>query len=107
MLELTYDRSVVPARLSLTGSLTIYEVGEAHATLLSMLAKPEATPCLLDLEALEELDTAGAQLLLATQRHFEAAGGSLKVQGPAAAVTEVLELLRLETLYPDVLLAHR
>ena len=62
---------------------------------------------MLDLEALEDLDTAGAQLLLATQRHFEAAGGTLKVQGPAAAVTEVLELLRLETLYPDVLLAHR
>ena len=107
MLELTYDRSVEPARLRLSGSLTIYEVGEAHATLLGMLAKPEARPCLLDLEALEELDTAGAQLLLATQRHFEAAGGSLKVQGPAATVTEVLELLRLETLYPDVLLAHR
>ncbi|ANF26108.1 STAS domain-containing protein [Pseudomonas stutzeri] len=107
MLEITYDRSVEPTRLCLTGSLTIYEVGEAHTTLLSMLATPEAHPCLLDLEALEDLDTAGAQLLLATQRHFEAAGGSLKVQGPAAAVTEVLELLRLETLYPDVLLAHR
>jgi len=107
MLEITYDRSVEPTRLCLTGSLTIYEVGEAHTTLLSMLATPEARPCLLDLEALEDLDTAGAQLLLATQRHFEAVGGSLKVQGPAAAVTEVLELLRLETLYPDVLLAHR
>ncbi len=107
MLEITYDRSVEPTRLCLTGSLTIYEVGEAHTTLLSMLATPEARPCLLDLEALEDLDTAGAQLLLATQRHFETAGGSLKVQGPAAAVTEVLELLRLETLYPDVLLAHR
>lgn len=107
MLEIHYDRSVEPARLRLSGSLTIYEVGEAHATLLGMLGKTDASPCLLDLEALEELDTAGAQLLLATQRHFEAAGGSLKVQGPAAAVTEVLELLRLETLYPDVLLAHR
>ena len=107
MLELTYDRSVEPARIRPSGSLTIYEVAEAHATLLGMLAKPEARPCLLDLEALEEIDTAGAQLLLATQRHFEAAGGSLKVQGPAAAVVEVLELLRLDTLYPDVLLAHR
>jgi anti-anti-sigma factor len=107
MLEITYDRSVEPTRLRLTGSLTIYEVGEAHTNLLSMLATPEARPCLLDLEALEELDTAGAQLLLATQRHFEASGGSLKVHGPTPPVVEVIELLRLKSLYPDVLLAHR
>ncbi len=107
MLELTYDRSVIPARLVLTGSLTIYEVGEAHVTLLKMLEKADASPCVLDLEALEELDTAGAQLLLAAQRHFENAGGSLKTHAPTAPVTEVIELLRLKSLYPDVLPAHR
>ncbi len=107
MFELRHAPQHAPGRLGLSGSLTIYEAKQAHAALLAALsASAETRHWLLDLSALEELDSAGAQLLLALQRHLAQQQARLEVVGPRAEVLELFELLRLQPLYPDVLPAQ-
>ena len=87
-------------RLSLGGSLTIYEVREARDGLLAVLAGAPGSHWTLDLSAMQEIDSAGAQLLLAAQRHVHEAGGGLQLHVPTEAVQELLALLRLQALLP-------
>lgn len=89
-----------PARLSLGGSLTIYEVAEARDALLAAFAGGRDETWQLDLAALQELDSAGAQLLLAAHRYLRSAGGDLSLAEPAEPVRELLGLLRLDDLLP-------
>lgn len=105
MLELRHDTRQDPALLALTGSLTIYEVRQAHDELRAALAGGQRQ-WRIDLAELEELDSAGAQLLLALQRHLLSLDGGLDVSNPTADVLELLELLHLQSLYPDVLPAQ-
>ncbi|MBD9414973.1 STAS domain-containing protein [Pseudomonas sp. PDM16] len=89
-----------PARLRLGGSLTIYEVAEVRDALLAAFAGGRDETWQLELTALEELDSAGAQLLLAAHRHLRAAGGDLRLAEPAEPVRELLVLLHLNDLLP-------
>jgi anti-anti-sigma factor len=89
-----------PARLNLGGSLTIYEVAEARDALLSAFAGGRDDTWQLALTALQEIDSAGAQLLLAAHRHLRAAGGDLRLIEPTEPVRELLGLLRLDDLLP-------
>lgn len=107
MFQLGHDQSMQPAHLSLSGSLTIYEVREAHAALLQVLGEANQPAWLMDLGELDELDSAGAQLLLAVQRHLTQSGASLEVCNAGGQVLELLEMLRLQALYPSVLPANR
>ncbi|WP_263140685.1 STAS domain-containing protein [Pseudomonas sp. RIT-PI-AD] len=102
MLILRSDPTGQPASLALSGSLTIYEVKQAHDEIRAALAAGERH-WQLDLSELEELDSAGAQLLLALQRHLHGLDGQLDVRNPGDAVLELLELLHLQSLYPDLL----
>lgn len=103
MFELTHDSHGDAHQLALQGSLTIYEVREAHAALLQATRIAAGGEWVFDLQALEELDTAGAQLLLAVQRQLDTCGARMKISHPAQSVLELLELLRLTSLYPDVM----
>ena len=104
MFDVRHDSQHQPERLALVGSLTIYEVRQAHEALLgALISSAETRHWLLDLSELEELDSAGAQLLLALQHHLTQHQARLEVTGPAGEVLGMLELLRLQPLYPDVL----
>lgn len=105
MLTLRHDAGQTPGLLALGGSLTIYEVREAYDGLKEVLAGGQRE-WRLDLAELEEMDSAGAQLLLALQRHLQGLDGKLDVRNPTAPVLEMLELLHLQALYPDVLPAQ-
>lgn len=84
-------------RLCVTGSLTIYEVGEARDTLLALL--PLIGPLWqIDLGGLDELDSAGAQLLLAVQHMLTNAEQTAEVINHPDAALELFELLRLHSL---------
>ncbi|TIH08629.1 STAS domain-containing protein [Pseudomonas leptonychotis] len=107
MFQLSHDPSCQPAQMRLGGSLTIYEVAAAHAELLQLLGEHPDHSWQLDLAELEELDTAGAQLLLAVLHHLEQAAATLQVCNASGAVLELLELLRLQALYPAVMPANR
>ncbi|WP_252271492.1 STAS domain-containing protein [Pseudomonas subflava] len=89
-----------PLRLDLTGSLTIYEVAEAREALRAAFAGARDGDWQLDLGAVDELDSAGAQLLLAAQRHVREAGGALQLNRAGDRVRELLALLRLNELLP-------
>lgn len=101
MFTLTPSAFDGPARLQVTGDLTIYQVAEARAELLQWLPF-DAPAWQLDLSAVEEFDSAGAQLLLALQRALGQGGSPVRVVACAANVAELIELLRLESLYPEV-----
>lgn len=88
--------------LALTGNLTIYDVQEACAALRGFL---EASPRLrLHLAGVEELDSAGIQLLAWLKREAALRGGDLQLESHSPAVLEVMDLLRVTSLFGDPIL---
>jgi anti-anti-sigma factor len=87
---------LAPARLSVHGDLTIYEAGDTQQTLLALLAQ-DPGPWALDLGGLEEIDSAGLQLLLSLQKTLAQGAHVIELSSQARAL---VELLRLESLYP-------
>ncbi len=82
--------------LCIEGELTIYRAAELCEVLKSSLAAvPEHGTLGLDLGAVTEMDSAGAQLLLAAKKSAFATGRALRVAGSSGAVDEVLAILRL------------
>jgi anti-sigma B factor antagonist len=80
--------------LRLEGELTIYRATELKQVLVQAVAAPG--PLEVDLSAVTELDTAGAQLLiLATKTALAANKQRLRVVGQSRAVTEVFDLMNL------------
>lgn len=78
--------------LKLTGDLTIYQAAEAKASLLA----PDAgldRKVVLNLEQVEELDTAGVQLLMMLQRLVGQHGGELHTSGVSESAEQVLSAL--------------
>ena len=71
----------------LEGALTIYAATEAHAALRDCLAaSPAGEPLVLDAGGLDEVDSAGVQLLLAAARSLRERGTPLHLQDPAPAL---------------------
>ncbi|MDN6861065.1 STAS domain-containing protein [Pseudomonas sp. CAN2814] len=90
-------------RLALAGNLTIYEMGHASAALREavLTARIEvADPWRLDLSAVEEIDTAGVQLLLSLRKQLQRHGAHLTLLNPSAAVRQIIDLLRLHLALP-------
>ncbi len=88
--------------LLLSGELTIYHAAEARTRLGEELA---ADPALeVDLSGVEELDTAGAQVLLWLKREARARGGAVPFTRHSPAVLEVLDQLNLAGAFGDTLL---
>ena len=84
--------------LRIEGELTIYRAAELCEVLKdSLAAVPERGTLGLDLCAVTEMDSAGAQLLLAAQKSASATGRALRVTATSAAADEVLAILRLAT----------
>ena len=76
-----------------SGELTIYAAAEARRELQRLHASwPDL---LLDLSEIEEIDSAGVQLLWWLKRNVEQSGHALALVDPSPAVVEVLDLLKL------------
>jgi anti-sigma B factor antagonist len=89
--------------LRIEGELTIYRAAELCDVLKgSLAAVPESGTLALDLSAVTEMDSAGAQLLIAAQKSAAATGRALRVAGASAAVDEVLAILRLESQFAAI-----
>ncbi len=90
------------ATLKVEGDLTIYTASEAREVLRSTL--DGSPPPDLDLSGIEELDTAGAQLLVWLKRQAALAGKPLIYVHHSSAVVEVLDLLGLTAELGDPIL---
>lgn len=101
MFSLTPAADGMPAQLRLQGDLTLYEVSMAREQLLGLLPLPPG-PWQLDLGGLSELDSAGAQLLLAIQRALSSIDHPATVSQVSDTARELLTLLNLESLYPAI-----
>ena len=88
--------------LRLTGVLTIYTAAQARTEIPVRLAKHGALT--LDLSDLDELDTAGVQLLLWLKRDLASRGSALVLIRHSPAVVEVLDQLNLTASFGDPIL---
>lgn len=79
--------------LHVQGDMNIYRAAELKQMLLEALDAPGSLT--LDLSGVTECDSAGLQLLVLAGRQARDAGCALHLKAPSAAVSEVLELLRL------------
>src|SRR5262245_31686036 len=93
----TWSRTESPAggprKVSVDGALTIYEALADMPAIVRALA--DAGEARLDLTALSELDTAGAQLLLVLAREAENRGIRVRVDAHGQASREAFESLGL------------
>lgn len=86
--------------VALAGELTIYQVASLYPQLAPWLEDPR--PLQVDLSGLQELDTAGIQLLLFLYRQRHAARLPTGFNHPSDAVASALQLLGLEPLLGEV-----
>jgi anti-anti-sigma factor len=88
--------------LRLHGELTIYAMTEARQQLSAALdQQPSLT---LNLAGVEELDTAGVQLLAWLKQEAARRGRTLTYSGHSPAVLEVMDLLQVAALFGDPML---
>ena len=79
--------------LSLTGDLTIYRAFELKATLLDALAASDELE--LDLSQVNEIDTAGLQLLLLLKKEAQRAGKRAVIVAHSQAVRSLIDFCNL------------
>jgi len=88
--------------LCLQGDLTIYTVSEARERLGAAL---EPHPSLvLNLAGVQELDTAGVQLLAWLKQEAGRRGRTLSFTAHSPAVLEVMDLLKVAAMFGDPIL---
>jgi anti-sigma B factor antagonist len=61
--------------------------------------KPEITRVVLDLSAVEFIDSSGVGALLGVQKRLSSVGEPVTLKGARPAVTSVLEMLRLQRVF--------
>jgi len=83
----------------LEGDLTIYEAVALKTTLIAALN--EGPILELDLSGVEEIDTAGLQLLLLLKYEAQAVSGQVHLVQHSPVVREVIDLCDLGTVFGD------
>jgi anti-sigma B factor antagonist len=88
-------------RVEVTKDLTIYHAAQLKEALLAPLARAEGIE--LDLSRVEEIDSAGMQLLVLLKREAADAGKYLRLVGHSPAVLNVFDLYNLAGFFGDPL----
>ena len=88
-------------RIKLDSDMSIYAAMELHRRLDAGLSKGDELE--LDLAAVEEVDSAGMQVLIHIKEVALREGKTLRLVGHSRPVVEVLELLNLEAFFGDPL----
>ena len=83
-------------QIRIEGEFTIYTAADSKQLLCDALNAHAAFT--VELDAVEEIDTSGVQLLLMLKRDAEKLGKPLTLIGHSAAVQEVVNLLNLSEL---------
>jgi anti-sigma B factor antagonist len=91
--------------LTIENELTIFTAAEMKQYLLDFLNSGKELE--IDLSQVDEIDTAGLQLLILIKREAAQAGKTLSFSMHSKSVLEILELANLTTTFGDqVVLAH-
>ena len=96
MIELIRDENGCSGVL--TGAMTIYEVAELKRSLDEFWVQDE--PLNLDLAAVNEIDTAGVQWLLALRQTL---GSGLTLKRHSSCVIDIFDLYQLAPFFGDVI----
>jgi len=86
-------------RLQISGSFTIFQAREYKTQLLNEMAHPGEL-LELDLSAVEEIDTAGLQLLLLMRREAAAHHKRMVCKSMSPVVENMIEMLQLQHIFP-------
>jgi anti-sigma B factor antagonist len=86
-------------RLTVDGAMTVYEAGANRTELLDALADGKALE--IDLAQVDEIDTAGLQLLVLTRREGLKAGKPVRLLAPSMAVMEATDRYGLGSWFDD------
>lgn len=89
-----------PTRIRIDGDLSIYQASDARDAFVALLPL-NASAWQLDLAGIGDFDSAGLQLLLVMQRTLCVGGSPVTVVDATPAVSEMIALLRLESLLPN------
>jgi anti-anti-sigma factor len=100
MTEFATQRTTEGAvHLILDGPMTIYNVAEIKEQLLEGLKS--ATILELDLSHVNEMDTAGFQLLVLVKRESQAQGQILRIVAHSPAVREIIDFYNMDAFFGD------
>ena len=88
------NAAITATVIRLDGELTIYRAAELKPMLLPLPAGEGAVE--IDLSGVDEIDTAGVQLLLLARREAQGLERELKLVGRSRAVDDALTLLNLQ-----------
>lgn len=99
-MELRLREDLAPGRVELHGAMDIYAAQSLHERLRQLLREHPRLE--LDLAAVEEIDSAGVQLLMSTKRAAAEQGRSLALVAHSPAVLETLELCQLLGFFGDL-----
>ena len=89
-------------KVAIAGAMTIYDAAAAKDTLLDALKG--ATQIEVDLSGVDEMDTAGAQLLVLLKREAASTGKGVALCGHSPAVLEVFDCYRLAAHFGEAML---
>jgi anti-anti-sigma factor len=78
------------ATITLAGDLTIAKAADLQQTFVNEVA--DAASVVLHAEAVERLDTAGLQLLLALHKQCQSRGGEMQVKDMQHSMQELIQL---------------
>lgn len=85
--------------LILDGPMTIYNAGEIKAQLMNGLANTSIVE--LDLSHVNEMDTAGFQLLVMAKRESQRHGHTLRITAHSQAVRDVIDFYNMDAFFGD------
>ena len=91
--------SAAATTLALSGEMTVVNAAEHRLSLLTAAtqASAQSQGLALDLVKVEALDSAGVQLLIATRKTLQAAGGhALRITNANSAVQDTLAIYSLQ-----------
>lgn len=91
-----------PCRIAVEGELTIYTAADWKGRLYDPIARGDDLE--LDLSAVQELDTAGLQLLIMAKKEAAARSQQLLLSNHSRAVQEIFELCGVAAFFGDPIL---
>jgi anti-anti-sigma factor len=95
-MTITVNAKSQPTQLRIEGEFNIYSAADSKQQLMDALNEHAALT--VELDAVEEIDTTGVQLLLWLKREAERLNKPLTLTGASPAVQEVITLLNLAEL---------